>query len=410
MGLSNSRQSFFDNLSGILNASAPGQGSTDVLSGRDAYLFWINRVVGSAPRIMKTKTVLSRVAINKSSIRLIRRANTPSMYDVEFTFDATTDCVVSVAYCVEEVRKEGRLRYVSLQSGNCLEVPSSDEMSDGNGGSEKKELMYSSAGVDRATFSPNLNQSFSTAGMQGLDISFCVQSTLYHSLEGEKSQICREENASMQSSLKEEEINSLSGLMASSKVPEGESASTAVLEQATNTEHDGDPSDGKRIIPVVIVIEPVYSVKEPNSLNIFKKKIPRDTISSEIILLELSKNNPNYDCHIAQQKIFVNGFVYNVHDVYGIEQSLYTTEEKVLDSTYTGPDECVICLGEHRNTLVLPCRHLCLCEDCAETITYHSTKCPICRGPLRLLLRIEFNDENGTGKEYKSTPASRAMK
>lgn len=27
--------------------------------------------------------------------------------------------------------------------------------------------------------------------------------------------------------------------------------------------------------------------------------------------------------------------------------------------------ECVICLSEARTTVVLPCRHMCLCNDCA---------------------------------------------
>lgn len=41
--------------------------------------------------------------------------------------------------------------------------------------------------------------------------------------------------------------------------------------------------------------------------------------------------------------------------------------------------ECIICMSEVKDTIVLPCRHMCLCSDCAETIRGRSDKCPLCR-------------------------------
>jgi hypothetical protein len=41
--------------------------------------------------------------------------------------------------------------------------------------------------------------------------------------------------------------------------------------------------------------------------------------------------------------------------------------------------ECVICMADDRDTLVLPCRHMCLCKSCAEVLRGQSNKCPICR-------------------------------
>ena len=37
---------------------------------------------------------------------------------------------------------------------------------------------------------------------------------------------------------------------------------------------------------------------------------------------------------------------------------------------------------------VLPCRHMCLCTDCADVIRHQSNKCPICRQPVQSLLQI----------------------
>lgn len=50
--------------------------------------------------------------------------------------------------------------------------------------------------------------------------------------------------------------------------------------------------------------------------------------------------------------------------------------------------ECVICMSETRDTLILPCRHLCLCNACADSLRYQANCCPICRAPFRALLQI----------------------
>ncbi|KAG8506469.1 E3 ubiquitin-protein ligase MGRN1, partial [Galemys pyrenaicus] len=50
--------------------------------------------------------------------------------------------------------------------------------------------------------------------------------------------------------------------------------------------------------------------------------------------------------------------------------------------------ECVVCLSDPRDTLILPCRHLCLCSSCADTLRYQASGCPICRLPFRALLQI----------------------
>eukprot|EP00756_Hemistasia_phaeocysticola_P048873 Hpha_TRINITY_DN23286_c0_g1::TRINITY_DN23286_c0_g1_i1::g.30289::m.30289 len=47
------------------------------------------------------------------------------------------------------------------------------------------------------------------------------------------------------------------------------------------------------------------------------------------------------------------------------------TEDKEKDSSM----ECCVCLGAPKDTLLLPCRHLCLCSGCAEQCSF----CPLCR-------------------------------
>ena len=50
--------------------------------------------------------------------------------------------------------------------------------------------------------------------------------------------------------------------------------------------------------------------------------------------------------------------------------------------------ECIICLSERRDTIVLPCRHMCLCAECAELLSNRADRCPICREGCQALIQI----------------------
>lgn len=45
---------------------------------------------------------------------------------------------------------------------------------------------------------------------------------------------------------------------------------------------------------------------------------------------------------------------------------------------------CVVCMDERRNTLLEPCRHLCVCEACAELVDV----CPVCRDPFDTTMQV----------------------
>eukprot|EP00271_Cylindrocystis_brebissonii_P005041 TRINITY_DN16991_c0_g1_i1.p1 TRINITY_DN16991_c0_g1~~TRINITY_DN16991_c0_g1_i1.p1 ORF type:complete len:452 (+),score=103.49 TRINITY_DN16991_c0_g1_i1:355-1710(+) len=96
----------------------------------------------------------------------------------------------------------------------------------------------------------------------------------------------------------------------------------------------------------------------------------------------------SFSVQVMKQVLWGGGTSYVLHEIYGIDRS---SEEDVGSvSTREANKECVICLTETRDTLALPCRHLCLCSDCAKALRNQSNKCPICRTVVQSLLQIKL--------------------
>lgn len=101
---------------------------------------------------------------------------------------------------------------------------------------------------------------------------------------------------------------------------------------------------------------------------------------------------------MVMQLLEVGGKVYQVEHLFGGEQA---TTGTVVEEGATGPGSpsgvvdgeeenlCVICLTNEKNTAVIPCRHLCLCKECAEELRQKSPKCPVCRGPIHQLVAMK---------------------
>ncbi|VDN57703.1 unnamed protein product [Dracunculus medinensis] len=83
-----------------------------------------------------------------------------------------------------------------------------------------------------------------------------------------------------------------------------------------------------------------------------------------------------------RQKLIADGVIYLLQEIYGIENKDHDLGEE-------NGAECIICMSDIRDTLILPCRHLCICNGCAETLRYKLNNCPICRSPFRALLQLK---------------------
>ena len=104
-----------------------------------------------------------------------------------------------------------------------------------------------------------------------------------------------------------------------------------------------------------------------------------DTI--ELTLMTYKTNNPaspssptSNILKLETQLLLYNNKCYDMSELYGIDD----------DS-----DDCIICLTDQRNIILLPCRHLLVCHTCYKGIK--TGKCPSCRAQITSYAKFKHN-------------------
>ncbi|OVA02966.1 zinc finger protein [Macleaya cordata] len=144
------------------------------------------------------------------------------------------------------------------------------------------------------------------------------------------------------------------------------------------------PSPSEDVFPLVIFAEacqpPLAMVDQPDQI------LPT-TSHAQITEAVLEKNNGGaFQVKIIKQILWIDGVRYELREIYGISNSA----EANFDDNDSGK-ECVICMSEPKDTAVLPCRHMCMCSECAKELRLQTNKCPICRQPIEELIEIKVN-------------------
>uniref|UniRef100_A0A5F8G6P7 E3 ubiquitin-protein ligase n=1 Tax=Monodelphis domestica TaxID=13616 RepID=A0A5F8G6P7_MONDO len=143
----------------------------------------------------------------------------------------------------------------------------------------------------------------------------------------------------------------------------------------------------------------VYSTKNPSlqSETVHYKRGVSQQFSLPSFKIDFSEwkdDELNFDLDrgifpVVIQAVVDEGDVsYLLQEIYGIENKNNQETKPSDDENSDNSNECVVCLSDLRDTLILPCRHLCLCNSCADTLRYQANNCPICRLPFRALLQI----------------------
>lgn len=187
--------------------------------------------------------------------------------------------------------------------------------------------------------------------------------------------------------------------------------------------------DCSNIIPVVIQIH------QSNNATGTADNGASGDVQSQITLATLlvpadQDGETMYRISVLRQMILVEDEIYELQDIYGLESAsasssiassrpsaapsysssrvapmddgtgatndateagamMEVNQEHDDDEDLDDNSECVICLSEPRDTTILPCRHMCLCHGCAESIRSQTNMCPICRTKVDGLLHIK---------------------
>uniref|UniRef100_A0A6A7G4Y0 RING-type E3 ubiquitin transferase n=2 Tax=Hirondellea gigas TaxID=1518452 RepID=A0A6A7G4Y0_9CRUS len=128
-----------------------------------------------------------------------------------------------------------------------------------------------------------------------------------------------------------------------------------------------------------------------------------DPRQSQATIGIVEKHSDGFVLKALKQKLFVHGLCYLLQEIYGIENKNSEIQKGNDDEGEDNGAECVICMCDLRDTLILPCRHLCLCNCCADSLRFQANNCPICRAPFRALLQIKALQKNTSGNPQVSS-------
>lgn len=146
------------------------------------------------------------------------------------------------------------------------------------------------------------------------------------------------------------------------------------------------PSPGEDIFPLVISAETCMPPESSNEH--IDDHVQNTSANMQITQAVLEKNNGNsFQVKVIRQILWVDGVRYELREIYGIGSS---AAAEGYDDSDPGK-ECVICMTEPKDTAVLPCRHMCMCGECAKELRLQSNKCPICRQAIEELIEIKIN-------------------
>ncbi|KAJ2032640.1 hypothetical protein IWW57_000110 [Coemansia sp. S610] len=113
--------------------------------------------------------------------------------------------------------------------------------------------------------------------------------------------------------------------------------------------------------------------------------------NSQISYIEFYKDGPSHVMpRCIRQKLCIEGALFLQYEIFGLSETLQSRSASSTDELL----QCAICLSDERDTAMLPCRHLCMCRECASTYRQQSNKCPICRTVVDAILHVNTRTES----------------
>ncbi|KAM3142869.1 ubiquitin-protein transferase activity protein [Paramecium bursaria] len=102
----------------------------------------------------------------------------------------------------------------------------------------------------------------------------------------------------------------------------------------------------------------------------------------------------DYSCQLklVKESLVYEGKLYEIGELFGIKNTPLNPQ---WNPNTVEDKECVICFSTIINTIILPCKHMCLCNVCADHILGLANKlCPLCRIEVTNYLYLEVKNKD----------------
>ena len=132
--------------------------------------------------------------------------------------------------------------------------------------------------------------------------------------------------------------------------------------------------------------------KNRTDWHVFVVSLTSDTDVSMYTCCTVVQNAHSWTCRVNSQYLIMQRQIFLVEDIYGtVKEDFIVLNHPSNPRDSQVPKECVVCLSAPRSVLAVPCRHLCLCPECAEVLRCAETPnaaCPVCRQPFEALCEV----------------------
>ncbi|KAI8609906.1 hypothetical protein BC830DRAFT_1148324 [Chytriomyces sp. MP71] len=306
----------------------------------------------------------------------------PSKHLLEFTFDASSPCIIHIYYVSKEilVQKADGTRKLAFVP-KYVKSPEEDD-----GPPAVRTYGPFPAGLGQHFLAPEAD-AFDMKWFASEELAFGAKKGLSIQLPAiERTSDARSEQVGVD--IPSLEVDSTDG------------------EEASQSKADLLLSGETMYYPLVIVMEALEDGVEQDQT--FRESNER-SVNIQITYASLleTKETHNYTVKVLKQKALIDGTPYLLHDIYGFTDPTGTGASnpnlRLGAEDLQTMRECVVCMSELKDTIVLPCRHLCLCHSCGETLRMQgrnangsavgggvAPKCPICRQTFESLLQINL--------------------
>lgn len=108
--------------------------------------------------------------------------------------------------------------------------------------------------------------------------------------------------------------------------------------------------------------------------------------------IEYKEDTKHAELFETKQVLQYDRAQYLIGTLFGIQNTPFHPK---WDPNLTEDKECVICISNFINTVLLPCRHMCTCHVCSDHIIQdpRNKQCPLCRKEIDNYLTLEVKDK-----------------